>query len=180
MSPAGKTQRGNSRAVLHSTLLVVGEGADDQAFVSHMKQLFCPRGCGLSVKVESGDGGSAGNIITNAIRSYRDSGYDKRLLLLDADLPPTAQERKRAEQAGYAVILWAPQSLEGALLDALGEAVQAHETSQQLKQRLHPRLATRHTEAAAYALLFTLDRLQSTHNLALSQLRRALLNQPAE
>nr|WP_298166467.1 hypothetical protein [uncultured Pseudomonas sp.] len=171
--------RKRQRALLHSTLLVVGEGADDRAFISHMKQLFCPRGSGQSVKVESGDGGSAGNIITNAIRSFRDSGYDRRLLLLDADLPPTPQERKRAEQAGYAIILWAPQSLEGALLDALGEAVQPHETSQQLKQRLHPRLAAKHTEAAAYAALFTRELLASTHNRPISQLRRALLNQPA-
>jgi hypothetical protein len=171
--------RKNSRAVLHSTLLVVGEGADDRAFISHMKQLFCPRGSGQSVKVESGDGGSAGNIITNAIRSYRDSGYDRRLLLLDADLPPTPQERKRAEHAGYAIILWAPQSLEGALLETLGEAVQPHETSQQLKQRLHPRLAARHTEATAYAVLFTRELLTGTRNLPISQLRRALLNQPA-
>lgn len=174
-----KIQRKSRHAVL-TTLLVVGEGPDDRAFISHMKQLFCPRGSGLKVQVEAGDGGSAGNIISNSIRSYRGAAYDRHILLLDADLPPTEAERQRAEQAGYEIILWQPQCLEGALLDALGEPVRAHETSQQLKQRLHPRLAGRHTEPAAYAELFTADLLQEAGNPALSQLRRALLNQPAE
>lgn len=168
------------RALLHSTLLVVGEGADDRAFITHMKQLFCPRGCNLRVSVESGDGGSAGNIITNAIRSYRGSDYDRRILLLDADLPPDQSEVRRAHQAGYQIILWLPQCLEGALLDALGEPVRGHETSQQLKQRLHPMLASHHTEPAAYSTRFPLDLLESTRNNSISQLRRALLNQPAE
>jgi hypothetical protein len=145
-----------------------------------MKQLFCPRGCGLKVNVESGDGGSAGNIITNAIRSYRGSDYDRRILLLDADLPPDQSEARRAHQAGYQIILWQPQCLEGALLDALGEPVRGHETSQQLKQRLHPMLAGHHTEPVAYSASFPLDLLESTRNDSISQLRRALLNQPAE
>ncbi|SEJ54044.1 hypothetical protein SAMN04244579_04742, partial [Azotobacter beijerinckii] len=41
-----KIQRKSRHAVL-TTLLVVGEGPDDRAFISHMKQLFCPRGSGL-------------------------------------------------------------------------------------------------------------------------------------
>lgn len=174
-----KIQRKPRHAVL-TTLLVVGEGADDRAFISHMKQLFCPRGSGLKVQVEAGDGGSAGNIISNSIRSYRGAAYDRRILLLDADLPPTEAESKRAEQAGYEIILWQPQCLEGALLEALGEPVRAHEASQQLKQRLHPRLAGHHTDPAAYATLFPRTLLESTDNPALLQLRRALLNQPAE
>lgn len=169
--------RQSRHAVLHTTLLVVGEGADDRAFVSHMKALFCPRNSGLRVRVEAGDGGSAGNVITNAIRSYRSEAYDRRLLLLDTDLPPTPAERKRAEQHGYEVILWKPQCLEGALLDVLGEAVGTHETSQQLKQRLHPRLAGRHTEPAAYAALFPHELLAATGNPAIAQLRVALTRQ---
>ena len=162
------------RPMLHSTLLVVGEGADDRAFISHMKQLFCPRGSGLSVKVESGDGGSAGNIITNAIRSYRDSGYDKRLLLLDADLPPSDADHKRAVAAGYEIILWQPQCLEGALLETLGDRVRGHETSQQLKARLHPRLAGKHTDAASYAVLFPREVLDAAANHSIVALRTLL------
>lgn len=161
-------------ALLQSTLLIVGEGPDDRAFASHLKGLFCQRGCGLKVQVESGDGGSAGNIITNAIRSYRSGDYDRRILLLDADLPPDQAEVKRAQKAGYEIILWQPQCLEGTLLDALGEPVRPHETSQQLKLRLHAKLTGHHTEPAAYAPLFTRERVANTRNQSLSALYRAL------
>lgn len=173
-------KRSNRRVRLHSTLLIVGEGPDDRAFIAHAKSLFCPRDCGLSVKVESGDGGSPGNIITNAIRSYRNGDYDRRYLLLDADLPPAEQERQQAQNAGYSIILWRPQCLEGALLDVLGEPVRDHETSQQLKQRLHPMLTGHHTDPKAYSARFPRELLEATRNHSLSQLRRVLLNQPAE
>ncbi|GGK02587.1 hypothetical protein [Pseudomonas matsuisoli] len=167
--------RKGSRSLMRSTLLVVGEGADDKAFISHMKGLYCPRDSGLSVKVEAGDGGSAGNVITNAIRKYQSVGYDRRLFLLDADLPPDDSEYKRAAKAGYEIILWQPQCLEGALLDTLGEAVRPHESSQQLKARLHPRLNGAHTDASAYAALFPQQILDNTANASVSQTRDALL-----
>lgn len=170
-------RKGRRQIAQQTTLLVVGEGPDDKAFISHMKQLFCPRGCGVSVKVEAQDGGSPGNIISNAIRSYASPDYNQRFLLLDADVPPSAVEYKRARAAGYEIILWRPQCLEGALLEALDERVQAHETSQQLKARLHPRLAGRHTEPAAYAELFTRQVLDAERNAAVAELRQILLGQ---
>ena len=66
------------RVAQHTTLLVIGEGADDQAFINHMKGLYCPRGCGRSAKIEAGDGGSPGNIITTAIRAFKGVDYDRR------------------------------------------------------------------------------------------------------
>lgn len=159
---------------MRSTLLVVGEGADDRAFITHMKQLYCPRDSGMSVKVEAGDGGSPGNVITHAIRKYQGKDYDRRLFLLDADLPPDEADYKRAVKEGYVIILWQPQCLEGALLDTLGEAVNQHESSQQLKARLHPRLDGRHTDASAYATLFTRQMLDADRNVAVTQVRQAL------
>lgn len=162
------------RNLMRSTLLVVGEGADDRAFVTHMKQLYCTRDSGISVKVEAGDGGSPGNVITHAIRKYQGKDYDRRLFLLDADLPPDEADYKRAAKEGYEIILWRPQCLEGALLDTLGEQVGEHESSQQLKTRLHPRLDGRHTDACAYATLFTRQILDAGRNTAVTQVRTAL------
>ena len=65
------------RVAQHTTLLVIGEGADDQAFINHMKGLYCLRGCGRSAKIEAGDGGSPGNIITTAIRAFKGVDYDR-------------------------------------------------------------------------------------------------------
>ena len=122
----------------HTTLLVIGEGADDQAFINHMKGLYCPRGCGRSAKIEAGDGGSPGNIITTAIRAFKGVDYDRRFLVLDSDIPPSAAEVKQARSAGYQIILWSPQCLEGALLEVRGERVGEHETSQGLIPRWQP------------------------------------------
>ncbi len=168
------------RVAQHTTLLVIGEGADDQAFINHMKGLYCPRGCGRSAKIEAGDGGSPGNIITTAIRAFKGVDYDRRFLVLDSDIPPSAAEVKQARSAGYQIILWSPQCLEGALLEVLGERVGEHETSQGLKARLHPRLAGAHTAVAAYAPLFPQAVLDVATNGSVVAVRRLLLgNEPA-
>jgi len=169
-----RTARKGPRNLMRSTLLVVGEGADDRAFITHMKKLYCPRDSGISVKVEAGDGGSPGNVITHAIRKYQGKDYDRRLFLLDADLPPDEADYKRATKQGYQIILWQPQCLEGALLDTLGEPVAQHESSQQLKARLHPRLDGKHTDDSAYATLFTRQILDAGQNAAVTQVRKAL------
>lgn len=155
---------GNKPALIKATLLIVGEGADDKAFVTHMKNLFCPRGCGLSVKVEAGDGGSPGNIIANASRSFSSVDYSRRVIILDADIPPSQSEIGEARKKGYEIFLWSPKCLEGALLEVLGERVGQHETSQQLKDRLHPRLKGHHTEYKAYEVLFSKPVLEKAEN----------------
>lgn len=162
------------RHVSLTTLLIVGEGSDDKAFIDHVKSLFHQRQSGRKVTVKAGDGGSPGNIITHASRSYKNEDYNQRYLVLDADIPPTAADEKNAKAAGYQIILWQPQCLEGALLDVLNERVQAHETSQALKQRLHPRLAGHHTKPESYAVLFTQPVLAATQNTSVAAVRDLL------
>lgn len=165
------------RHLSFTTLLIVGEGSDDKAFVDHLKGLFVQRGSGRKVTVKAGDGGSPGNIITHASRAYRAEDFNYRYFLLDADIPPTAADVKNAKTAGYQIILWQPQCLEGALLDVLGERVQPHESSQALKQRLHPRLASHHTKPEAYAELFTLPVVTTTQNTSVVAVRELLQGQ---
>lgn len=162
------------RHVSLTTLLIVGEGSDDKAFIDHVKSLFHQRQSGRKVTVKAGDGGSPGNIITHASRAYQAEDYNHRYLVLDSDIPPTAADEKNARAAGYRIILWQPQCLEGALLDVLGERVQAHETSQALKQRLQPRLAGPHTKPEAYAVLFTQPVLAATQNTSVAAVRDLL------
>jgi hypothetical protein len=162
------------RHVSLTTLLIVGEGSDDKAFIDHVKSLFYRRQSGRKITVKAGDGGSPGNIITHASRAYRSEDYNQRYLVLDADIPPTADDERNARAAGYQIILWRPQCLEGALLDVLNERVQAHEASQALKQRLHPRLAGHHTKAESYAVLFTQPVLAATQNTSVAAVRDLL------
>lgn len=162
------------RHVSLTTLLIVGEGSDDKAFIDHLKSLFNQRDSGRKITIKTGDGGSPGNIITHASRAYQADDYNQRYLVLDADIPPTEADLKKARLAGYCIVLWRPQCLEGALLDVLGEAVQAHENSQALKQRLHPKLAGPHTQPSAYAQLFTKAVVQNSRNQAVAAVRDLL------
>ncbi|MGL5250362.1 MAG: hypothetical protein ACRC7P_04690 [Enterovibrio sp.] len=162
------------RHVSLTTLLIVGEGSDDKAFIEHLRTLFVQRNGGRKVTIKAGDGGSPGNIITHASRAYKAEGYDLRYLVLDSDIPLTAANISQARKAGYEILLWKPQCLEGALLEVLGEKVQDHETSLQLKSRLHPRLAAHHTKPEAYAKLFDQQRLAETKNASVVSICRIL------
>lgn len=163
------------RQPLKTTLLVVGEGPDDSAFITHVNRVFRDAiHKKATIKPESG--GSPGVIITNATRKYLHRDFDKRLFVLDADIPPDAASIKLASQHGFHIILWSPQCLEGALLDVLGEHINAHETSQDLKARLHPRLAGHHTDPSAYEVLFPKDVLEAAKNQSVVDIRTALIS----
>jgi len=52
-----RQRKGTARRVQQSTLLVVGEGPHDKAFIEHMKSLYDSRDNGQKVTVKPGDGG---------------------------------------------------------------------------------------------------------------------------
>jgi len=56
------------KKVRQTTLLIVGEGAHDKAFLDHLKSLYDGRESGQRVKIESGDGGSPHDLIKNTIK----------------------------------------------------------------------------------------------------------------
>ncbi|KZZ00617.1 hypothetical protein A3746_26000 [Oleibacter sp. HI0075] len=165
-----------SRHVAKTTLLVVGEGPDDQAFIKHLNRLFREESAPIRAKIQKESGGSPGNIITNTTRKYKNDGYDKRYIVLDSDIEVPANSRRLAEAHGYTLILWSPMCLEGALLDVLGEPVSSRESSADLKHRLHPRLKAQHTEPEAYEDLFTKTVIDSASNDSMIAVKNALLD----
>ena len=126
------------------------------------------------MNVEAGDGGSAGVVISNAIRSFKHIDYDKRYIVLDSDLPPTSAEYKKALKEKYTIILWSPMCLEGMLLDTLKQKVNKTETSQHLKKRLQPQLSGPHTDAKSYAKLFTKQCVIDSSNQSLIDVLQAI------
>ena len=84
------------RKVQLATLLVVGEGAHDKAFLNHLRDLFDGRETGQKVKVQSSDGGSPRDIIKAAIKS-RHAAYDRRVVFMDSDIPLTDKDTKYAQ-----------------------------------------------------------------------------------
>ncbi|UDM07285.1 hypothetical protein LG409_18310 [Halomonas sp. NyZ770] len=164
------------RQAKQTTLLIVGEGPDDAAFIKHMYQQFRPSKC-IRPTIKPASGGSPGNIIDVAARKYAHQDFDQRFIVLDSDIALSQQQHDKARKQGFRLILWSPICLEGALLDVLGERVNDYETAQRLKDRLHPRLAGHHTEQAAYAELFLREVLEATTNPSVVEVRTALTGQ---
>lgn len=167
--------KSSKRLSSKTTLLIVGEGPDDQAFVRHMNQVFKDESSGIRANIHKESGGSPGNIISNTVRKYKNSDFDQRYIVMDSDIEIETASRKKAERHGYTIILWAPHCLEGALLDVLGEAVGRHESSRDLKQRLQPRLSGDHTKAQSYSALFPKPILENTTNSSVVAVKQALI-----
>jgi hypothetical protein len=67
------------------TLLMVGEGFHEEAFLHHVKRLFAPRGCGLSVTVKNAQGKGAKHVVEWTGRQVENTAYDTVAVLLDTD-----------------------------------------------------------------------------------------------
>ena len=67
------------------TLLIVGEGADDVAFLNHVKQLTVTRGCGLLLKIKNAQGKGARHIVEWTVRQMAFAKHDTVAVLVNTD-----------------------------------------------------------------------------------------------
>ena len=63
--------------------MIVGEGADEMAFLTHLKSLFITRGCGLSVKIKNAQGKGAKHVVEWTQQAI--AAYDTVAVLVDTD-----------------------------------------------------------------------------------------------
>ncbi len=127
------------RAARH-TILLIGEGATDSAFLKHIKSLYISRGRGVSAKINNARGKGPDHVVNYAIRQRQNAAYDRVVALLDADLEMSAAARRRAKSKKIHIITAEP-CLEGLLLKILGEYVPA--TSAECKARVGDKLPAR-------------------------------------
>ena len=90
------------------TLLIVGEGYDEQAFFKHLRPLLAPRGCGLTVTVKTAGGKSAKHIIEWTIRQTANVDYDNVAVMLDTDTDWSTEVAKLAKENGITVLTSEP------------------------------------------------------------------------
>jgi RloB-like protein len=100
--------------------LAVGEGKAEMLFLSHIKALYLPRGCGTTLKITGGLGKGGKGVLDYAISISANADYDKRILLLDTDVDWNHAERARAKREGFDVVESEP-CLEAWLLAIHGE-----------------------------------------------------------
>lgn len=163
------------KKVRQTTLLIVGEGAHDKAFLDHLKSLYDGRESGQRVKIESGDGGSPHDLIKNTIKKISHVDYDKVIIFMDSDVEIKISDRSEAKRKNITLILSEPICLEGYLLKLLGRRVPSN--AEQCKSILHGLLSGPPTEYKSYRALFNREFIESLDDPILNQLKRFISNQ---
>jgi len=162
-----------NRKLKLSSLIVVGEGPHDKAFINHLKDLYDLRNTGQRVKVESADGGSPRDILKSVLKNMH-ADFDKKYVLMDSDVVVTQQDRDFARKNKIEIIQSTPCCLEGMLLDALGEQVPSG--NEACKRKLHPMLAGVPSDKISYGNLFPKEFVDHSGKEQLVTLRELLSN----
>ena len=162
-----------TRRILRSTLIIVGEGIHEKAFLSHLKSLYSAN-TNQKVKVDSADGGSPEDIVRTAIKKSKGIAYDKKFILMDSDIAIDEKTKKLAQKNNITIILSEPLCLEGMLLHLLG--IRVPENSKKCKSLLHPKLDGKPTEKRSYEKLITKELLESSEIEQIVLLLKVLQN----
>lgn len=151
MSPSKQRQ-------VRKTLLVVGEGDSEVAFIKHLRQIYCAKGAGVSVTVRNVHGKGPDNVIHTAIALKRSGAYDQIVAMLDTDLDWSPDIRKAADKSRIALVGSTP-CLEGMLLEVLGLPVPraSDECKRVLRERLGTQMLDVEDYQAAYGRLVLQD-----------------------
>ncbi len=163
-----------NKKVVISTLIIVGEGACEKAFLAHLKQLFS-NNTNQKIKVDSADGGSPYDIINTTVKKTRHIAYDKKYILMDSDIIIDKETRDLARGNNIHIIKSKPLCLEGMLLDVLRQRVPL--TSTLCKSLLHPQLDGSPTEKKSYEILFTKNILEQSSVVCMDELINVMKNQ---
>ena len=138
----GKAQR---------TLLVVGEGRHEVAFLNYLKHLYVPRGCGLSVTIKNARGKGALHVINWTARQIANVDYDAVAALLDTDSDWNAKTQKLARTKKIQVLKSEP-CFEAMMLRLLGKP--AIGDAHALKKQFAPLVNNDATQRDHYASNF--------------------------
>jgi hypothetical protein len=141
------------------TLLIVGEGFHEEAFLKHVKLMFVARGCGLVVRIKNAKGRGARHVIEKAIALSNNADYDNVAALFDTDQDWSKEVDALAERNNITT-LTSDSCLEAMLLRAL--KLDCKGNSNLLKKRLAKQLNGDAGASESYARCFTRDVLEKT------------------
>ena len=136
---------------MRPTLLAVGEGDSEGAFLKHLRALYCSGGVGVTATVRNAHGKGPKHVIDFTSRQARAYSYDRVVALLDTDNPWTGTLLKTARR-GKIVMVGSRPCLEGFLLSIQGK--QPPEQTAACKKAIAQSLGIDLTEAEGYARHF--------------------------
>lgn len=144
------------------TLLLVGEGYDEEAFLKYLKSQLIGRNAGLEVKIKNAKGKGAKHVIEWTIRQAKNADYDKVAALLDTDTDWTPTAKKQAKSKKI-VVLESDPCFEAMLLRLLG--VMPEIDSKKLKKQFEPCVNGASGLPENYGINFHPDFLKSRRHL---------------
>lgn len=139
------------------TLLIIGEGRTEEAFLQHLKRLYAPRGCGLSVTIKNARGKGAKHVVEWTARQIANADYDTVAALLDTDTDWSLSVAKLAQRRKILVLKSEP-CFEALMLRGLG--FPAVGDAKALKRQFAPYVNQDATQRDHYALHFSSQQLQ--------------------
>jgi len=150
------------------TLLLIGEGLHDEAFLTHIKHHCAPRGSGLVVTVKNARGKGALNVVNFAIRQRKNVDYDACAVLVDTDTDYNENVEILAKNNRIRLIASDP-CIEALLLRSIGKRLGK---ASQLKAQFAPYVANDPTSPQNYEENFGIEKLKeaSKNEVAIREL----------
>ena len=157
------------------TVLFIGEGKTEKAFLKHLKSQYLERDSGVAVTIKDATGGGPGSIVDYAFKMrcspMFESEFNQIVVLLDNDISIAKQVRDKAEQNDIQLIESTP-CIEGLLLAILDKTVPP--TAAKCKHACEKYFPQRLTKQSAYDKQLAPTRLEKRRK-AIPELN-ALLN----
>lgn len=104
----------------NKTVLIVVEGETEEAFVKHLKRLYYQRGMPLSVSIKNAHGYGPQGIIDKLKSVAQTADFERRLVVLDSDIPLSPAQGKWLRQQKIEIVLSTP-AIEATLLTIHGK-----------------------------------------------------------
>lgn len=140
------------------TLLIVGEGYHEEAFLNHAKRLYAPRGCGLAVTIKNARGKGAMHVIDWTIRQIANADFGTVAAMLDTD-QDWSQSVDRKARRNKIHVLAADPCFDAVMLRLQGRNAQGE--AKKLKSMLAPYLGNDPTQRENYERHFGKDCLEA-------------------
>lgn len=140
------------------TLLIVGEGRHEEAFLNHLKTLYAPRGCGLAVTIKNARGKGALHVVNWTAGQAAIAKYDAVAALFDTDTDWNAKTEKLAKARRIQVLTSEP-CFEAMMLRLIGKTPNGD--AHALKKQFAPYVNNDATQREHYAAHFGEERLQA-------------------
>lgn len=147
------------------TLLLVGEGYDEEAFLKYLKSQLVGRDAGLEVKIKNAKGKGAKHVIDWTIRQAKQADYDKVAALLDTDTDWTPAVQKKAKTENI-IVLTSDPCFEAMLLRLIG--VTPEIDTKKLKKQFEPYVNDDSTVPENYSVNFSHEMLKNKREMEIT------------